>query len=186
MGLENTAQNANRKSPARVACLVAIACLMLLAANFSYAAFAEARVIRVTANEIAKLPARENYVVDLRQSEVTYDLDGTARAIDWNRVRVRRDSGEVGFLGYFRERFPKLAGKTPTRLVIGATGGIAQVFGLTDAPDGGTEYNCDKGIKMCDCNGTKDCNKMLKSGSCKNNVAECTADGGFYCVCDTN
>jgi hypothetical protein len=56
---------------------------MSLTANLSYAALAKARVIRVTAADIAKLPARQNYIVDLRQSNVAYDLDGTERAIDW-------------------------------------------------------------------------------------------------------
>src|SRR4051794_26687114 len=104
----NAAQIINRQPLARAACLIAIACLMLLAASFSYAAFDQARLIRVTAADLAKLPARNNYVVDLRQSNVAYDLDGSARAIDWNRVRIRKAAGEVALLEYFRERFPKM------------------------------------------------------------------------------
>jgi hypothetical protein len=181
----NAAQIINRQQSACAACLFTVACLLLLAANFSYTALAEARVIRVTAADIAKLPARENYVVDLRQSDVAYDLDGTARTIDWNRVRIRKANGEVALLTHFRERFPKLAGKTPTRLAIGATDGVVKVFGLTDAPEDATEYKCDK-VGGCECNGTKDCNKMLKASVCSGNVATCTSDSeGFFCHCDS-
>ena len=179
------AQILNRRPSARAACLIAFACLTLLAANSSYAAFAQARVIRVTAADIARLPARQNYVVDLRQSNVVYDLDGTARAIDWNRVRIRTAAGEVALLAYLRERFPKLAEKTPTRLAFGATAGIVKVLKLADEPDDGTEHKCFED-NICECAGKRDCKKMLKAGVCSSNQATCglADDGWFYCQCD--
>lgn len=180
----NAAQIINRRPSARTACLIAVACLIILAANFSYAAFAQARVIRVTAADIAKLTARQNYVVDLRQSGVAYDLDGRERAIDWNRVRIRKAAGEMALLTYLRERFPKMAGTTPTRLVIGATGGIVQIKELADAPDDSTEHKCFED-NTCECSGARDCKKMLKAGVCVNDEAACglADDGHFYCQC---
>lgn len=180
----NAAQIINRKLSVGTASLIAIACLMLLAATFSYAALAEARVIRVTAADIARLPARENYIVDLRRSDVAYDLDGTARAIDWNRVRIRKAAGDVALLTYLRERFPKLAGTTPTRLVIGATDGIVKIKELADAPVDDTDYACFDD-KSCQCHGARDCKKMIRHNVCANDEATCTIDAkGFYCNCD--
>lgn len=184
METNQAAQLMNRKPAARAACLIAVACLLLLAASFSYAALTEARVIRVTAADIAKLPARQNYVVDLRQSNVAYDLDGTARPIDWSRVRIRKATGEVALLAYFRERFPKMVEKTPTRLAIGAADGIVQIKELADATDGGTEHKCFKD-GICECAGFRDCKKMLKAGVCSNDALCGLADDGhFYCQCD--
>lgn len=180
----NAAQFINRKPSMRTACLITIACVTLLAASFSYAALAEARVIRVTAADIEKLPARENYVVDLGQRDVVFDLDGTARAIDWTRVRIRQAAGEVALLEYLRERFPKLAGTTPTRLVIGAKGGVQKVLGFKAAPNPGTEYECDAKSKTCDCTGSKDCEFMLSSKACKDDIAGCDVkQGTLGCSC---
>lgn len=180
----NTAKIINRQPQARAACLIAIACFMLLAATFSYAALAGARVIRVTAADITKLPARKNYVADLRQRSVVYDLDGTARAIDWSRVRIREAGGEVALLAYFRERFPKLAGRAPTRLVIGDTGGTMKVLKLEAAPNPGTEYECDADTKNCECIGSEDCSFMLSSKACKDDKAVCEVSAFGLLSCD--
>lgn len=184
MESNNAAQTINRRPSARAACLIAVACLMLLAANFSYATLARARVVRVTAADIAKLPARGNYVVDLRRGNVAYDLDGTGRAIDWSRVRIRKAAGEVALLAYVRERFPKMAVKMPTRLLIGATDGIVQIKEFADAPDDSTEHKCFED-NICECAGFRDCKKMLKAGVCSNDALCGLADDGhFYCQCD--
>lgn len=180
------AQIIKRNPSTRAACLMAVACLMLIAASFSYAALTQSRVIRVTAADIARLPARENYVINLRQGDVVYDLDGTERAIDWNRVLIREADKDTTLLAYFREGFPQNAGKTPTRLVIGATGGIMKVLKLKAAPTPGTEYECDADTKKCDCLGSKDCAFMLSSKACKGDKATCeTAKRGIIsCDCD--
>jgi len=180
----NAAQFINRQPRARAAWLTAVGCLTLLAATFAYAALAEARVIRVTAASIAKLPARQNYVVDLRQRNVVYDLDGTARTIDWNRVSVRTADGEAALMAYLREHSPKVAATTPTRLVIGATSGIMKVLKLQATPNPGTEYKCDADTKSCNCAGGKDCEFMLKADVCKDGYADCgTTKGVMNCQC---
>lgn len=177
------ARIARRVGAARAVSFFAAACALILTANFAYAALAEARVIRVTAEDISKLPARENYVVDLRQTDVVYDLDGTSRAIDWNRVRIRKAAGDVASTAYFRERFPGSAEAMPTRLVIGATDGIMNVFGFEAAPNPGTEYDCKD--NYCDCTGNKDCKKMLSAKVCKNNEGSCVVvKGVLLCGCD--
>lgn len=181
----NAAQIINRKPSMRTACLIAVACVMLLAASFSYAGLAKSRVIRVTAVDIAKLPATENYVVDLRQTGVAYDLDGTERAIDWNRVRIRRADGEVALVAHLRERYPKLAGMKPTRLVIGATDGIMEILKLKAAPNPGTDYSCDAKSKTCECVGATDCEFMLTSKVCNDDGAFCgvTIKNQMDCEC---
>jgi hypothetical protein len=179
----NTAQIIGRKSSVLTACLIAIACLLLLAANFSYTAFAQARVIRVAAADIAKLSARQNYVVDLRKGNVTYDLDGTTRAIDWNRVRIRTAAGEVALNAYLREHSPARANSTPTRLVIGAKGGVHKVLGFKAAQNPGTEYECGPKSKICSCSGGIDCENLLLSNKCKGTAVCGVEDGAMYCDC---
>lgn len=183
-----TAHIINRKPQARTACLIAIVCLMLLAATYTSAALAEARVIRVTAADIAKLTARENYIVDLRQSDVVYDLDGTARAIDWNRVILRGDTGDMASTAYFRERFPDNAGATPARFVIGEKGGVQKVLGFKAPPNPGTEYKCPEGHNFCGCVGGVDCDAMLAAKVCGNNKVGCEVRDNttLVCTCDTN
>jgi hypothetical protein len=81
MKLNNTVRILSHKRWVLALLCFAVVGAMSLTANLSYAALAKARVIRVTAADIAKLPARQNYIVDLRQSNVAYDLDGTERRL---------------------------------------------------------------------------------------------------------
>lgn len=180
MKLNNTAQIIGRKSSVLTACLIAIACLLLLAANFSYTAFAQARGVRVSAGDIT---GTENYVVDLRKGNVTYDLDGTTRAIDWNRVRIRTAAGEVALSAYLREHSPTSAKRTPTRLVIGTQGGIQKALGFKAAQKPGTKYECGPKSKICSCSGGADCESLLLSNKCKGTAVCGVEDGAMYCDC---
>lgn len=175
----------NRLPQARAVCHIAIGCLMLLAATFAYAALADARVVRVTAADITKLPARQNYVADLRKSNVAYDLDGTAQAIDWNRILIREADRDEGTLtAYLREHSPSSAKRTPTRLVFGAQGGVQKALGFKASPNPGTEYKCGKESKICSCSGGADCEVMLLSKACKGTAVCGLEEGSMYCDCE--
>lgn len=182
MKLNNTVRILSHKRWVLALLCFAVVGAMSLTANLSYAALAKARVIRVTAADIAKLPARQNYIVDLRQSNVAYDLDGTERAIDWNRVRIRTAAGDVTLTAYLREHSPTGAKGTSTRLVIGAQGGIQKALGLKAAPNPGTEYKCGE---ICSCSGGADCETMLAAKVCKSTTSVCgTEEGKMWCDCE--
>jgi hypothetical protein len=146
----------------------------------------EVQIVRVTADTIARLPQGKPYVVDLTRTGVAYDLDSTARTIDFSRIVVRTRTGEVALTAWLKERFPPRPDKQPTRLAIGATDGVKKIFDLNAKPDSGTKYECSKMWGDCFCKGFFDCASMLFANVCRWGTIGCGVfDGKVECSCDT-
>jgi hypothetical protein len=150
----------------------------------SPAAPAEVRIVRVTAADIARLPAGQNYVIDLTQKEVAYDLDGRERPIDWARVRVRNAAGEKSLIDWLKAHAPKRAAKPFKHLGAGAKEGVAKIFDLKSDGKPETKYECGPDVQtgdtFCGCSSLFDCLDMFADGACEDSSAECTEDG---CTC---
>src|SRR5213592_465177 len=53
-----------------------------------------AKQVSVTPDDIARLPAGKSYVADTRHGAI-YDFDTSSKSVDFNRIKLRTDSGEI-------------------------------------------------------------------------------------------
>ncbi len=140
------------------------------------------RKIRITGDDIARLPGRQNYLVDLTRPGVIYELDSTLRRIDFTRVKVHTAAGDFAMETWLKRQLPGTAGSRwrSERLRIGHAkdliGFVAAKAGQTPST-GSTGFSCDGGL--CKCEGDADCNALFSSGRC-GDVAACNPDG---CSC---
>jgi hypothetical protein len=131
--------------------------------------------IRVTANEIARLPGTTPYLVDLTRPGAMYEFDPSVGPIDYSRVIIRTGKGDtaIGTLmnGPLRSRIT--AQWSSTRFRMSHPGGSRTFLG----PKSITNFTC-QGLE-CTCTGDPDCNDMFGSGVC-GDIAVCNENG---CSC---
>lgn len=162
---------------------------------------AKFRRVRVTPNDIARLPAGKNYVVYVGSTpvnggvlnsrvggSVVYEFRSDPRPIDYGRVVVQAgaDAAPVPLEEWLRKHRPAagMRGWPFKRLLIGPAEGIAEVEGWK-TKDGtpGTEYKCELGgddDDFCGCSGILDCTLLSFSGNC---ASDMSCDGSD-CFCD--
>jgi uncharacterized protein YlzI (FlbEa/FlbD family) len=124
----------------------------------------------VTPETVLRLPSGKNYVVDLTRRNVIYDLNSTARAIDFSRVVVRTPTGEEPIASWLEKTFSKeaLIGWESGRLRIGTLRDFRKIRGLPTTgqrlPTGSIAFECNP--LYCVCRGDRDCNDMFSTNVC--------------------
>ena len=125
-----------------------------------------------------------NYVVDLTSRNVIYELNSTARPIDFSRIVVRTPAGEEPIESWLEKTFSKeaLTGWKSGRLRIGTTQDFRTIIGLPTTghkpPTGSMPFQCNP--LYCVCQGDRDCNDMFSTNVC-GLIAFCVND---TCVCN--
>ncbi len=171
----------HRKQSLYFVCIALLAALGLAVVVLAIPAWVQAashREIRITSDDIGRLPAGRNYFVDLTRRGMIYHFDSTARPIDFTRVTVRTAKGDVVMETWLKGQFPRIAASRwkAGYLRIGDAKEFRSLSGRgprISAP----RFTCDG--KYCDCHGDDDCNDMFGSGVC-GQVAVCTPEG---CSC---
>lgn len=136
----------------------------------------QATTILITTDEIAKLPVKTPYLIDLTRQGVIYTCDSSARRIDFSRIMVRTAKGDVPLESWLNGHFksPVVRGYNSSRLL--SLGHSINFAGVRFRPPQ-TNFTC-QGLE-CTCSGTPDCNDMFGSGVC-GDIAACTENG---CAC---
>ncbi|TLY17382.1 MAG: hypothetical protein E6K69_02185 [Nitrospirae bacterium] len=133
--------------------------------------------IRVTATDIAKLPAKTPYILDLTRQGVIYECDSTAARIDFSRVAVRTAKATTPIAtlmnGPLKSRVTSQWSSSRFRM------GSSSSFGRIKVGPRGTNFSCEGA--QCTCTGDADCNDMFSSGVC-GDIAVCNETG---CTCLT-
>jgi hypothetical protein len=129
---------------------------------------------RVTADDLSRNPAGENYVVDTTRHGAVFDFDSKSRAIDFSRITVRTRSGSVSMEELLKKLLPGTADRSALR--IGNPKELSR--GKASQTLGRLNYNCPPG-EPCTCTGDDDCNKMFTDGVC-GDIAVCYPTG---CAC---
>jgi hypothetical protein len=148
--------------------------LVMLALNLATAQKNPVRQTEVTSQEIARLPARQAYVINLTGGEV-YNV---APGVDYSRVRVRTAAGEKP-LGNLANRF-----RTDRNILIGDFDDLTAInFGFPPEieishPDRISNAQCSKTTSTCGCTGKKDCGDLGRSGKCLSGSVSCGTWGG--------
>jgi hypothetical protein len=134
----------------------------------------EVRRRQVTPQTVLQLPTGRNYVLDLTQRNVIYDLHSPtfARPIDFSRVVVRTPAGEEPIESWLEKTFSKeaLTGLESGRLRIGTTQNFRRIRGLKvksesqKPPTGIISFECNP--QYCVCQGDRDCNDMFSRDVC--------------------
>ena len=171
----------HRKQSLYFVCIALLPALSLAVVALARPAWVQAashREIRITSDDIGRLPAGKNYFVDLTRRGVIYDLDSTARPIDFTRVTVRTPKGDVAMETWLKGQFPRTAASRwrSGHLRIGDAKKFRSVSGRRP-PLRAPGFTCDG--NQCDCRGDDDCNDMFGSGAC-GQIAVCTPEG---CSC---
>ncbi len=144
------------------------------------------RRIRIAADDIARLPARKNFLVDLTRPRVVYEFDSKSPPIDFTRITVHSASGDSTIEAWLKTYLPSKAGGSwkSGRLRIGAAKDLG-FFGIRH-PGGFQHYNND-GEGHCDCDGEDDCIGMFNGSACIDNGV-CIDDDPkrprCYCRCN--
>lgn len=142
------------------------------------------RRIEVNTKTITSLAPGKNYTVDLTQRGVVYEFSHQAGQIDFSRVNVRTDRGEVA-IGSFLE----------TTFLKGKSAGFkykSQAFSLAtrqpgivkNSPTGISNFSCDS--NQCNCDGNRDCLDLLVYSGLCDRLTFCVTSqitGQLYCVC---
>ena len=136
-----------------------------------------ARKVSVTPDDIARLPAGKSYVVDTRHGAI-YDFDASTKPVDFNRIKLRTDTGQISMKSLLEKLWP---GKSEsTHLSVGTPKDLKRrSASKTPVRNGGENFTCD-GLK-CDCSGDDDCNNMFGSNVC-GSIAVCREDGTCSCL----
>jgi hypothetical protein len=164
---------------------VLVLLLVLLTLSLAIAQKTSVKQTEVTSEQIARLPARQAYVIDLAGGEV-FNL---APGMDYSRVRVRTEAGEKP-LGNLANRF-----RTDRNILIGNFDDLAAIsFGFPTEieitrPDRISNASCEKESGTCGCVGKKDCGDLGRSGKCASGTVSCGVwangpnKGKRGCVC---
>lgn len=125
----------------------------------------QTRRIRIAADDIARLPARKSYLVDLIRPRVVYEFDSKSHPIDFTRITVHSASGDSSIEAWLKTHLPSKAGGSwkSGRFRIGAAKDLS-FFGVRH-PGGSQRYNND-GEGHCDCDGEDDCIGMFNGSAC--------------------
>ena len=136
-----------------------------------------AQQIRITADDIARLPVGKHYLVDLTRRGVIYDFDSTGRPIDFTRVKVHTAAGDVAIDTWLKGKLPSTAIRWRAgHLRLGHAKEFSSFY-VRGPRSPALGFTCDGA--RCDCKGDDDCNDMFSSGVC-GDIAACTPDG---CSC---
>lgn len=147
---------------------------------------AKFRRVRVTPADIARLPAGQNYVVQVG-ADAVYEFRSDPRPVDYGRVVVQAGAdAPVPLEAWLRKRRPAagMRGWPFKRLLVGPPEGVAQVEGWK-AKDGkpGTEYECKSGVDKddgyCSCSTYFDCVGLVLSLNCSSELT--CGDGECFC-----
>jgi hypothetical protein len=136
-----------------------------------------AKQISVTPDDMARLPAGKSFVADTRHGAI-YDFDASSKAVDFNRIKLRTDTGQISMKSLLEKLWP---GKSEsTHLSVGTPKDLKRrSASQTPVRNGGENFTCD-GLK-CDCLGDDDCNNMFGSNVC-GSIAVCREDGTCSCL----
>lgn len=139
--------------------------------------------VRITAEDIARLPRGKSYVVDLKRRNTIYHFNPTSRPIDYSRIKVLTTTGEYSIATWLKKRLPISIGSRwksrPFR--VGVMKG-----GRRHSQPGSSQiqaYINDDGI--CHCTGNDDCNNMfsddvcIDEGVCFDDLEEAEC----FCIC---
>jgi hypothetical protein len=153
-------------------------------------------LVAVSADSLEGLAERENFMVDLRRTDVVYEIDGASEQLDIDRLTIITPEAENVSLrdyaqalgGHFNEQdFTLRLSGDPSLLATSSGSNIGVTTqAMMRAPGrsagGTTGYNCPPSIPpFCSCTGDIDCNKMLgPDGPCGGGGTECGTEG---CVC---
>ena len=143
------------------------------------------RRIRVTADDIAKLPGRNSYLVDLTRPRVVYEFDSKSRPIDFTRITVRSASGNSTIEAWLKKHSPgKVQARWKSaRFRLGAVKYLG-FFGVRKS--GGVQAFNNDGAGTCDCHGDDDCIDMFNGSACIDEGVCIEDDPGrphCYCSC---
>jgi hypothetical protein len=135
------------------------------------------RRIQVNSQTITALPSGRKYVVDLTKRGVKYEFDPKAGQIDFSRVMVRTDRGEVTIGSFLGTLIPKDK--------VAAFRYTSQSFRLGTQPTrtlpsprtNTTNFDCNP--KSCLCQGESDCQDMFDTIDCS--AFFCTPEP--LCIC---
>lgn len=124
--------------------------------------------IRITAQDIARLPSGKSYLVDLRQRGTIYHFDSTSRRIDFSRIRLRTATGEVVMKDWLEKLLPPaIAGRWRSGHM--SLGTAKDFIGLNvhqPRPSGVIKYEYDPETDTYSCRGDADCEHMFEDGVC--------------------